>query len=220
METVLDQVCASCGSPRQAYGRYCLFCGDVLTDSAEQAPPIEQAEVAQPAKPVSQPRNPSPVAEFEYGGFWRRTWAGTIDVLLEAAVAFVVTYLIIDKLVDRIGQMLGYERWMSKVAVGMAYILVLAIGAWLYCAFAESSSRRATIGKRIMGLQVVTAAGGKVSFGQATIRHLMKFLSLFTAGVGFMMVGWTKRHQALHDIPCDCIVIHGPKEPSGSPRPE
>src|SRR5271167_564401 len=205
METVLDQVCASCGSARRAYGRYCLFCGDVLAE------PAQPAQAFPPANPASQPTDPSPAA-FEYAGFWRRTWAGIIDVLLEAAVAFVVTYVVIDKVLDRIGQMLGYERWISKVAAGMAYILVLSVGAWLYAAFAESSARRATIGKRIMGLQVVTADGGKVSFGQATIRHFMKFLSLFTAGVGFMMVGWTKRHQALHDMPLDCIVIRVPEE--------
>ena len=58
-----------------------------------------------------------------------------------------------------------------------------------------------------MGLQVVTAAGGRLTFGQATVRHLMKFLSLFTLSVGFMMAGWTKRHQALHDMPVDCVVI-------------
>ena len=208
METVLDQVCASCGSARQAYGRYCLFCGDVLAE------PAAQTQVSQPAQPVSQPTNPPPTA-FEYAGFWRRTCAGTIDVVLEAAAALVVMFAI-DKLLDRIGQMLGYERWMSKMAAGMAYILVLSIGAWLYAAFAESSARRATIGKRIMGLQVVTADGEKVSFGQATIRHFMKFLSLFTAGVGFMMAGWTERHQALHDIPCDCIVIRVPGEQSTS----
>ena len=115
-----------------------------------------------------------------------------------------------------IGQMLGYERWQLKVAAGMAYILVLSIGAWLYAAFAESSWRRATIGKRIMGLQVVTGDGGKVSFGTATVRHFMKFLSLFTAGVGFMTAGWTKRHQALHDIPCDCVVIRVPQGESAS----
>ncbi len=211
METVLDQVCASCGSARQAYGRYCLFCGDVLAEPAEKAP------VSQPAKTVSQPAKPAP-APVEYGGFWRRTWAGTIDVVLEAAVAFVVTYYVIDWVLDRVGQMLGYDRWMSKVAAGMAYILVLSIGAWLYAAFAESSSRRATIGKRIMGLQVVTADGGKISFGTATVRHFTKFLSLFTAGVGFMMAGWTKRHQALHDIPCDCVVIRVPQEESASER--
>jgi len=150
-------------------------------------------------------------AAMEYAGFWRRAWAGTIDVALEAAAALIVT-LAIDFAFSRIGRMLGYDPWISKVATGMAYILVLAVGAWLYAAFAESSPRHATIGKRLMGLEVVTADGGRVSFGQATVRHFMKFLSLFSAGVGFMMAGWTKRRQALHDIPCDCVVIREPRE--------
>jgi uncharacterized RDD family membrane protein YckC len=205
METVLDQVCASCGSVRQAYGRYCLFCGDVLTE-----PTVKVVVSPQSAAPRQHPENPSP-APVEYAGFWRRTWAGTIDVALEATAALVITYAI-DKVLDRVGPMLGYERWMSQMAAGFAYILVLSIIAWLYCAFSESSPRQATIGKRIMGLQVMTADGGRVSFGQATVRHFMKFLSLFTAGVGFMMAGWTKRRQALHDIPCDCIVVRAPQE--------
>ena len=52
---------------------------------------------------------------------------------------------------------------------------------------------------------------GNCRFGQATARHFMKFLSLFSAGFGFMMAGWTKRRQALHDMPSDCIVIRAPQ---------
>ncbi len=209
METALDQVCASCGSARLPYGRYCLFCGDLLSE-----PKAKDQVDAQPANPLDKAGNILP-AVTEYAGFWRRAGAGTIDVALEATGALVVTY-VIDKGLARIGGMLGYERWISQRAAGVAFILVLAIGGWLYSAFAESSPRRATLGKRIMGLQVVMADGGRVSFGQATVRHFMKFLSLFTAGVGFMMAAWTKRHQALHDIPSDCIVIRVPEEKSFS----
>ncbi len=206
METVLDQVCTSCGSARLPYGRYCLFCGDLLSEpktkalvSSDAANSLDKAETGSPAA-------------IEYGGFWRRVWAGTIDVALEAAGAFLLTYYVIDFVLAWVGGMLGYDRWMSKVAAGMAYILVLTIGGWLYSAFAESSPRRATIGKRLMGLQVVTSDGGRVSFGQATVRHFMKFLSLFSAGVGFIMAVWTKRRQALHDMPSDCVVIRVPRE--------
>lgn len=205
METVLDQACASCGSARHAYDRYCLFCGDLLSE------PTAQIRVSSNATNPPDKSGATSPAVMEYAGFWRRVWAGTIDVALEATAALVVTYAI-DKVLDRIGRMLGYERSISKFASGMAYILVLAVGAWLYAAFAESSPRRATIGKRLMGLRVVTADGGRVSFGQATVRHFMKFLSLFSAGVGFMMAGWTNRRQALHDIPCDCVVIRAPRE--------
>jgi uncharacterized RDD family membrane protein YckC len=200
METVLDQVCASCGNPRTLYDRHCLFCGDVLPDPTVQ--PVLTARTASSSNRLAT----TVPTETEYAGFWRRAWAGTIDVALEAAGALVVT-VVIDFAFSRIGRMLGYDPWISKVATGIAYILVLSVGAWLYCAFMESSARRATIGKRIMGLQVMTADGDRVSFGTATVRHFMKFLSLFTAGFGFVMAVWTKRRQALHDMPCDCIVV-------------
>jgi len=205
METVVDQVCASCGNPRHAYDRCCLFCGDVLYE------PTAEVVVSSKANNSPDKSGTTSPAATEYAGFWRRVWAGTIDLVLEAAAALAVTY-VIDKVLDRVGGMLGYERSISKFASGMAFILVLAIGSWLHAAFAESSPRRATVGKRIMGLQVVTGMGEQLSFGQATVRHFMKFLSLFSAGVGFMMAGWTKRRQALHDIPLDCIVIRGPQE--------
>jgi len=205
METVLDQVCASCGSARHAYDRYCLFCGDLLSD-----PTAKVVVSSKVTNPPDKSGTPSP-AEPEYAGFWRRVWAGAIDLVLEAGAALAVTF-VIDRVLERIGRMLGYERSISQFASGMAFILVLAIGSWLYAAFAESSPRRATVGKRLMGLQVVTGQGERVSFSQATERHFMKFLSLFSAGVGFMMAGWTKRRQALHDIPCDCIVIRVPQE--------
>ena len=205
METVLDQVCTSCGSARLPYGRYCLFCGDLLSDPKAKAPVSSQL-----GNPMDKAAAGS-TEIIEYGGFWRRAAAGTIDVALEATGALVVTF-VIDFVLARAGGMLGYERSISKFAAGMAYILVLTIGGWLYRAFAESSQHGATLGKRIMGLKVVTADGGKVSFGQATVRHFMKFLSLFTAGVGFVMAVWTKRRQALHDIPSDCLVIRVPRE--------
>ena len=47
----------------------------------------------------------------------------------------------------------------------------------------------------------------------------MKFLSLFTAAVGFMMAGWTKRRQALHDMPSDCVVIRVPSGALLDPAP-
>jgi len=203
METVLEQVCTSCGNTRLPDGRFCLFCGDLLSEPDNQA--------ARPNRlgPAASP-SADPLADG-YAGFWRRTWAGTIDVALEVIGALIVT-VFIDLVLNRIGHMLGFDPWISKVATGIAYILVLAIGGWLYCAFSESSEHRATIGKRVVGLRVVTADGGKLSFGQATARHFMKFLSLFSAGVGFMMAGWTKRRQALHDMPSDCIVVRVPPE--------
>jgi uncharacterized RDD family membrane protein YckC len=199
MEMVLDEVCASCGSNRLPDGRFCLFCGDLLTE------PASPAVVAKShPNPV-----PSTADKIEYAGFWLRVWAGAFDVCLEALGALLLT-IVLDVVLRHFGRVFGIDRWNAKVFAGFAYIPILAIGSWFYCAFMESSSWRATVGKRLLGLEVVNTDGERISFGQATIRHFMKFLSFFCLMIGFLMAGWTKRRQALHDMPCDCLVIRVP----------
>jgi uncharacterized RDD family membrane protein YckC len=199
MEMVLDQVCSTCGNVQLPDGRFCLFCGDLLSE-----PTSRGLVSSQPAKPPASSA-PTELALPAYAGFWLRVWAGAIDVTLEVGGALVVTFVI--ELARR-----RFAPFVPKNAAGMAFILVLSVGGWLYSAFTESSSWRATVGKRALGLQVVTAEGDRIGFGQATVRHFMKFLSLFFLTIGFMMAGWTKRRQALHDIPTDCLVIRVPRE--------
>jgi uncharacterized RDD family membrane protein YckC len=182
-------------------GEFCLFCGDVLTESGRHLAVRPRGSTT--IVPITEDR--------EYAGFWRRVWAGTIDVSLEILVALLIS-LVIDFGFSLVGRVLGIEHESAAYITGFTFIVVLAVGGWLYAALSESSRYRATIGKRIMGLQVVNAEGGKLNFGQASARHVMKFISLFTLGIGFLIAGWTKRRQALHDLPCDCLVIHVPEE--------
>jgi uncharacterized RDD family membrane protein YckC len=200
MEAAVQQVCSNCGNPLLPDGKFCLFCGDVLADTQ-----CKPALVAQPSRPAKA-EDSEVVRAPEYAGFWVRVWASTIDITLEALAALMLTVIVgfaIKIYVSRT----GLSPITGSYLTGIAFIFLLAVGSWLYAAFAESSKWRATLGKHIIGLQVVTSSGGKLSFGQASVRHFMKFLSLFTAGVGFMMAGWTKRSQALHDIPSDSVVI-------------
>ena len=204
MEMVLNQVCSTCGNVQLPDGRFCLFCGDLLSQ-----PNSRGTVPSQPAKPPA-PAAPTALAPPVYAGFWLRAWAGAIDAILEIGGALILTF-IFDFVLRRFARQLGISPWGSKVATGMAFILILSVGSWLYCAFTESSAWRATVGKRVLGLQVVTAEGDRIGFGQATVRHVMKFLSLFFLTIGFMMAGWTKRRQALHDMPTDCLVIRVPR---------
>ena len=201
MEMVLDRVCANCGSDRQSNERFCLFCGDVRSDEDHKNHVSSQS---------SADRGSSAPATYEYAGFWLRFWAGGVDMALEALGALLLT-LAIDFLLQHFGNMLDIDPWDSKVFAGGAFILIWAVGSWLYCAFMESSSWRATIGKRLLGLEVITSDGRRMSFGRATERHFMKFLSLFCGTIGFLMSAWTKRRQALHDMPCDALVIRAPQ---------
>jgi uncharacterized RDD family membrane protein YckC len=202
---VVPEVCGSCGSQALPDGEFCLFCGDVLTESG-RLDPRAAALVAQAGLD-----RVVPMTGREYAGFWRRVWAGLIDVGLEILVALLLSVLI-DAIFKLVGRAIGIESENAKYLTGFIFVPLLAVGGWLYAALSESSRYRATLGKRIMGLQVVNATGGKLTFGQASGRHVMKFLSLFSLGFGFLMAAWTKRHQALHDLPNDCLVIRVPEE--------
>jgi uncharacterized RDD family membrane protein YckC len=207
MDTAIaPQVCRSCGNRVLPDGKFCLFCGDVLVHFEKMSVPKRTAY-----QPIVEAVDDPPIAT-EYAGFWLRVWAGLIDVTLEVTVTALLT-VIVGFGLYWVGRSQGTAPEAMKYVTGFVSIPLLTVGAWLYCAIAESSRWQATLGKRLMGLQVTTSDGERISFGQASVRHFMKFLSLFTLTVGFMMAGWTKRRQALHDMPSDCLVVRCPEEP-------
>lgn len=66
----------------------------------------------------------------------------------------------------------------------------------------------ATLGKMACKIQVVTADGGRVSYGRAAGRYFGKMLSSFTCLIGYIMAFFDKpQNRALHDRICNTRVI-------------
>lgn len=78
---------------------------------------------------------------------------------------------------------------------------------FIYWILLEASVWQASIGKRIMGLRVVTEDGSKPNIFQCTARNVLKILSVITIFIGFMMAGWTDKKQALHDLIPNLLVV-------------
>ena len=69
--------------------------------------------------------------------------------------------------------------------------LTLVLPVLLYFAWGESSAQAATWGKRRLGLQVVDAAGGRLSRGRALARAALKLLPCQVAHTSlFHIPGW------------------------------
>jgi len=66
---------------------------------------------------------------------------------------------------------------------------------------------QATLGKKLVGIQVTDLYGQRIGFGRALNRLLGKMLSALTLYIGFMMAGWTEKKQALHDIMAGTLVV-------------
>jgi uncharacterized RDD family membrane protein YckC len=84
--------------------------------------------------------------------------------------------------------------------------IVLAV-LMLYWILADASRYQGSLGKRLFGLKVVGGNGERLTLAAAAGRNLLKILSAVTLLIGFMMAGWTKRKQALHDMIVGAYVI-------------
>jgi uncharacterized RDD family membrane protein YckC len=104
--------------------------------------------------------------------------------------------------------------WVILLVPGaiMAHVLPVLGGlvVWFfYAPMLESSRLQATLGKKIMGLQVVGPGGVRASFQAALIRNFVKIISALLLFLGFVLAIFSDRKQALHDLIANTFVIDG-----------
>jgi len=139
----------------------------------------------------------------EYGGFWARL----VALIIDDAIVFIIMLAALLAM-GIAGATVGMESMMGAVASLVATFVPL-----LYWAVLESSSRQATFGKRIMGLEVTDLEGNRLSFLRAFLRTLAKIISSIPFGLGFLIAAFTARKQALHDIIVKTLVVRsGPSQ--------
>jgi uncharacterized RDD family membrane protein YckC/Tfp pilus assembly major pilin PilA len=161
----------------------CSSCGTPLTEPTAPPPP---------AAPHSDAAS-TPGAAI-YAGFWRRVGAYLVDYVILITVAFVA------------GIALGLAGvWSSRAEVGFQAIFVVAY--WLYVTGLESSVYQATLGKLALRIKVTDYAGQRIGFGRANGRFFGSILSNLTLGIGYLMAGFTRRRQALHDKVARTLVV-------------
>ena len=136
-----------------------------------------------------------------YGGFWKRVVAYLIDAFI---IAFPVT-MIFGTVIPQ--TMMTENIQVTSVAVSMPQVIML-VASWVYFAGLESSAWQATVGKKMLGMQVTDTSGKRIDFIKATIRYLSKFLSSFFLMIGFIMVAFTEKKQVLHDFIAGTVVVN------------
>ncbi len=153
-------------------------------------------------------RNYAPTTEHEYAGFGQRVGA----VIIDGIIVFVLTSIV---MLICFGAMLFVGSLMANTAVGNGLLTILSIGTyvlmtatpWLYFARQESGMKMATIGKRVMGIQVLDTDGYPVSFLRATGRYFSKMISAIPCYTGFLFPLFTEKKQALHDMVAATLVV-------------
>lgn len=140
----------------------------------------------------------------KYGGFWIRLGAVCIDGVVMLIPILVVKRLTFATLPSNMPYALA--DFIFNINVTMMW--------WVYFAALESSEWQATVGKMVCGLIVVDEFGKRISFGRATGRYFAKTLSTLILGIGFIMIGFTRRKQGLHDMLAGTLVTGKQAAPS------
>ncbi|MBN1061287.1 RDD family protein [Clostridium botulinum] len=133
-----------------------------------------------------------------YAGFLNRYLAYFIDrlAIFLVYILFWLAWILFDKTLNEI----GIDPKIKKMILGNLGVIIYLVIPWLYYSFFESSNGKATLGKKALGIIVVDANNNKISFVRATVRYWSKYVSLIFFFIGYIMAGFTKKKQALHDI--------------------
>jgi uncharacterized RDD family membrane protein YckC len=175
-----------------------------VAGSFAQIPAPAGAQAINYATPVAMGLNyynPN-VSPVQYAGFWIRFWAWFIDALIQGVPMWVVY------------RMVNYGlsgTWADAKAFTVAFFINQTLSIlvyWLYSALQQSSPTQATLGMQVAGLHVTDMHGQRVTFARATGRFFGSYLSSLTLGIGFIMIAFTQRSQALHDMMAGTVVTY------------
>jgi uncharacterized RDD family membrane protein YckC len=190
---------------------FCTRCGHRVSTTAQKCPacgtPPFRARVASAAStPVPLAKAVTP-RSVRYAGFWRRAVAAMVDGQGLNVSTFLLMLLLglplpsIRFRADGTPIFLG--SWSGSLVVG-------GLVGWLYFTLFESSALQATPGKLIFGARVTDLGERRVTFSRANARYCGKFLDVLTFAIGYLMAGWTRKKQALHDKLAETLVVLRP----------
>lgn len=205
--------CSKCGSAVAPDSTFCTSCGTPQTRPALSSP----GSVVVPPN-VGVAGYSAPNGQLLYGGFWLRFVAYIIDGLIVsvgilalfipvAAITGAAAHLQILQDAPRHGQV-DPAVVAAILSIAFTFVGVALLITWLYHAYFESSSWQATPGKRVMNLYVTDLSGRPITFLHATGRHFAKLITgLIPLGIGYIMVAFTEKRQALHDMIASTLVL-------------
>ena len=88
--------------------------------------------------------------------------------------------------------------------------LIYIVLGWLYFAGAETSSSQATLGKYLLGIQVVDQHNCRITFKNATIRYFSKPLSVMIMLMRFVRGLPVAKHRYFHNRVTASHVVRQP----------
>jgi uncharacterized RDD family membrane protein YckC len=174
--------CGSCGAARDsASTNFCRNCGQPFTAADLTA--------RQEMSPAFAPK----------AGFWRRTWAYLLDI-----VVILVTAAILGAMLGVFTTVVGLsESDMNTLANVIGNVLSVIYFCWFW----SGRGKGQTVGMRALGLRVIRTDGTYLSVGRAFLRQIGLGISTLAFGLGVLWIAWDKEKQGWHDKMADTYVV-------------
>lgn len=194
--------CPRCHGASEPGARSCAHCGAPLLLRDDPAPSaldvaldLDRRHVRSAAR-LDEPRE----VEVHSAPRWRRAAAWAIDVPVLAAACAPPVLLAWYALQG------GQDLLATLVPTAAAFAALLGFA---YAAIGHAVMG-ATLGKRLLGLQVVGPDGERPGLARSAARSGLAVLGAAGLGVGVLMALFTRSGRSLHDLVADTVVIRAP----------
>lgn len=154
-------------------------------------------------------------AQIKYAGFWRRFLAFFVDTFILNLIGMVLQTLLGKNPIEMFLNMNSLEElqeFQNSASTTVISLMGLIVGLFYYSIFYVNYDG-ATPGKRLMAIKVIRDDGSKVTYPVIFIRYLSSFISPFIMGIGYLMVFWDRKKQALHDKIAKTVVVKTEENP-------
>lgn len=186
-------------------------------------------DLSAPPPPPPLPPEPPPAPEFRKAGFWRRVGACSIDSVILGIVGWILGFFFTEAFI-RMG---GWERLIGFAVAGLYFIpLNSRLGGGQ------------TVGKRALGVRVVSKAGSHLGLGRSFARSVVLMLPHFLNGapmpmwlltgaggiliaeaifglglsIVYLIVFNARTRQSLHDLVVGSYVVRTGSESADKPK--
>jgi uncharacterized RDD family membrane protein YckC len=203
--------CSKCGANVPEGVAFCPACGQPAAGVAAVQPTASVSPVYAPPPPAPTWQAPVAAPTVAYAGFWLRFVALIIDFIIIYCVRALI-FLPFGIGMGMRGMFHGAQPQSPADLVPFfaTFIRIMVISTiiqWLYFSLMESSAWQGTLGKKALGLTVTDLEGRRISFGRATGRYFAKIISSVILFIGYIMVAFTEKKQALHDMIAGTLVL-------------
>jgi uncharacterized RDD family membrane protein YckC len=149
-------------------------------------------------------------AEAVKAGFWRRLPAFIIDsIILQFLTEIIITPLKLNLDINET-PFASIEDIIQNFEAFIVYgLFSLTVYIFLSCFYFTlfHGSTGQTIGKRIMGVRVVPAKNGGMTYKKAFIRYIGYIISEIPLFLGFLWIAFDKDKQGWHDKIAGTFVL-------------